>query len=110
MNIRFRKISRGPAWERWLIVEDQRGDSAFAGEIILTYADASGYGDVECDVLFARELDEDELDEVLKSVTDILSGEGNVTVFIARQLVCKGFSLLDNDGGFDEEDEDEDVD
>jgi hypothetical protein len=109
VNINFRKIARGPAWERWLIVEDQHGDTAFAGELILTYADVSGYADVECDILFSRDLDSNEVDELLKAVINILSGQGNVTVFTAHQMVCKGFSLLEEDEEcFHDEDEDED--
>lgn len=104
MNINFRKIARGPAWERWLIVEDQHGDTAFAGEIILTYSDTTGYADAECDVLFTRELDDDEIDELLRSVINILSGQGNVTLFTARQVISKGFSLLEEeDAGFEED-------
>jgi hypothetical protein len=90
-------------------VEDQRGDTAFAGEVIMTFSDTGGYSDVECDILFSRELDDDEIEELLKSVTNILSGEGNVTVFTSRQVACRGFSLLeDTESGFIEGEESED--
>lgn len=101
MHLHFRKIARGPAWERWLLVEDQHGDTALAGEVILTYSDTTGYSEVECDILFARELSDDEVDEVLQSVVSILSGQGNVTLFTAHQVISQGFSLMDEE---DEED------
>ena len=97
VHIHFRKISRGPAWERWLLIEDQRGEDALAGEAILTYSDIGGYSDVECDVLFARDLDDDEIDDLLDAVISILSGQGNVTIFTARQIVTRGFSLQEED-------------
>jgi len=108
VNVNFRKIARGPGWERWLIVEDQHGDTAFAGEAILTYADASGYSDVECDVLFTRELEEADIEDLLKSIINILSGQGNVTIFTTRQLACRGFSLIeDEEGEYEDEDNDD---
>jgi hypothetical protein len=97
MNISFRKIARGPGWERWLVVEDQRGDSAFAGEIVITYADTTGYAEAECDVLCGREMSDEEIDQILNSVMTILSGEGNITIFTAHQVICKGFSLLEEE-------------
>jgi hypothetical protein len=98
VHLHFRKIGRGPAWERWLIVEDQRGDSAFAGEAVLTYSDESAYAEVECDILFARDLESDEMEELLEAASSILSGRGNVTVYTAREVTCQGFSLLEENG------------
>jgi len=110
VNVHFRKIGRGPAWERWLIIEDQHGDTAFAGEVIVTYSDVSGFADTECDILFARELTDEEVEDLLKAVIDILSGQGDVTIFTARQVICKGFSLLGEDEDDFEDEELEDLD
>lgn len=98
MNVQFRKIARGPAWERWLITEDQHGDIAIAGEAILTYMDLSGYSDVECDIMFARDLDEVETEELLKAAVNILSGQGNIVVFTTRQVISQEFSLVEDEG------------
>jgi hypothetical protein len=97
MNLRFSKIGRGPGWERWVILEDQHGDSAFAGEAILTYSDYSTYADLECDILFTRQLSDEETEDLLDAVTSILSGRGNVTVFAVEEIVTKGFDMLQQD-------------
>jgi Fe-S-cluster containining protein len=95
LHLHFRKIARGPAWERWLIAEEQHGDQAFAGEAVLTYSDDSSGAELDCDILFARELTEPEVEDVLSAVCTILSGRGNVTIYSAREVVCRGFSLTD---------------
>lgn len=97
MHLHFNKIGRGQGWERWLLVEDQHGDAAVAGEAILTYTDAGTYADLECDILFTRELKENEVDELLKEACSILSGRGNITIYTAQEVICKGFSLYDED-------------
>ena len=97
MHLHFRKIGRGPAWERWVILEDQLGDMAFAGEAILTYVDAGSYAEVDCDILFTRELSEPELEDLLNQASSILSGRGNVTVFTAQEVASRGFSLIEED-------------
>ena len=97
MNLNFNRVARGPAWERWAMMEDQHGDLAFAGEIILTYMDSSVYADVECTILFARDLTEEEAEEVMNSVCSILSGRGNITLYAAQEVLVRGFSLVPED-------------
>ncbi len=80
------------------MMEDQHGDAAFAGEIILTYMDNSVYADVECTILFTRSLTEEEAEDVMNSVCTILSGRGNITLHAAQEIMCRGFSLLPEDG------------
>lgn len=102
MQLHFNRVARGPAWERWLILEDQLGDTGLAGEIILTYTDIGVYADVECSVMFRRELTDEEVEEVLNAVSTILSGRGNVTVYTTQEVACQAFSLVE-----DEEEESE---
>jgi len=97
VHLHFNRVARGPGWERWAILEDQLGDMAFAGEAILTYTDDSSYGDVDCSVLFTRELEEDEAEELLNEVCSILSGRGSVSVYTTQEVVCRGFSLVPED-------------
>jgi hypothetical protein len=79
------------------MMEDQHDDTAFAGEIILTYMDNSAYADVECTILFTRDLTEDEAEEALNSVCTILSGRGNIALHTAHEITCRGFSLMPDD-------------
>ena len=95
MHIHFSKVARGPAWERWAILEEQHGDAALAGEAILTYTDTSTYAELQCDILFARELDESEVEEVLDLACSILSGHGSLSLHTTRQVICKRFSLME---------------
>lgn len=104
MNIRFKKISRGPAWERWAILEAQNGDDAIAGEVILTYSDINGYAETDCDILFTRELAEEEIDYLFDEVASIVSDSGTVTLFTTQMVVSKEFSY---DEFEDEEEEEE---
>ncbi|MHB0913672.1 MAG: hypothetical protein ACYC2Y_09550 [Armatimonadota bacterium] len=97
MNIQFKRASRGLAWERWAIMEDQLGDSAFAGEVILTYGDPGACSDVQCDLILVRDLTDEEVEEAFQEVSSILSGQGNVNVFSAKRIESRGFSLLDDD-------------
>ena len=97
MQLHFNRVARGPAWERWLILENQHGDAGLAGEIILTYTDIGVYADVECSVLFRRELTDEEVEELLNAVSTMLSGRGNVTVFTAQEVACQAFSLVEED-------------
>lgn len=97
MELHFNKIARGPAWERWAILEVLLGDTAIAGEIVVTFSDDTAYADAECDVYFTRELNEDELEDLVDSVMTILSGRGNVNVYIAHEVMCQGFSQVDDD-------------
>lgn len=97
MQLHFNRVARGPAWERWLILEEQLGDTGLAGEIILTYTDIGVYADVECSVLFHRELTDEEVEEVLNAVSTILSGRGNVTVYTTQEVACQAFSLVEDE-------------
>jgi hypothetical protein len=97
LHLHFNRVARGPAWERWAMMEDQHGDMAFAGEIILTYMDNSVYADVECTVLFTRDLTDEEAEEALDSVCSILSGRGNIALHTAHEITCRGFSLMPED-------------
>ena len=97
MRMHFGKIARGPAWERWAILEDQLGDTAVAGEVIITYTDFTTYADVECDVLFSRELSGEELEDAMNSLVTILSGRGNINIYTANEVISQEFSLLDDD-------------
>lgn len=94
MLLRFNRVARGPAWERWAILEDQHGDTAYAGEIILTYLDNSAYADVDCTILFTRPVDDDEIDDILNSVSSLLSGRGNIALHTTQELATRGFSLV----------------
>lgn len=100
MQLHFNRVARGPAWERWAILEDQRGDTAFAGEVILTYLDNSAYADVDCTVLFSRNVEDDEAEEILTEVCTLLSGRGNISLHSSQEIMARGFSLMS-----DEEDE-----
>lgn len=97
MQLHFSKIARGPAWERWAILEDQLGDTALAGEVIITYTDIGAYADAECDVLFTRELSESEMEELLDEVYSVLTGRGSITVYTSHELVSQGYSLIDDE-------------
>jgi len=101
--LNFNRLARGPAWERWLILEDQLGDTAFAGEVIITYTDESVYAEVECVVLFRRDLADEEAEELLNAVSSILSGRGNVTIFTTQEIVSRGFSMLEEDEEVDQD-------
>lgn len=97
MRPKFRKIARGPAWERWLIIEEQYGDPAFAGEIILTYTDSGVFADLQCDVLLSRELSEDEIEGFLDTLTSLLTGRGHVTIFTANEVVSQTFNMFEDE-------------
>lgn len=97
MILNFNRLARGPAWERWLILEDQLGDTAFAGEVIITYTDESVYAEVECLVLFRRDLTDEEAEELLNAVSSILSGRGNVTIFTCQEVIARSFSMSEED-------------
>lgn len=103
MNVRFSKVSRGPAWERWVVIEDQNGEEVFAGEAIITYSDASSFADSECDILYTRDLSDEEVDTLLDAASAIISDSGNITVYHAKELLTKQFSFA-----CDHEDEEED--
>lgn len=79
------------------MMEDQHGDMAFAGEVILTYMDDSAYADVECTILFTRDLTEEEAEDALDAVCSILSGHGNIALHTGREVTCRGFSLMPED-------------
>ncbi|MHB1001924.1 MAG: hypothetical protein ACYC27_22010 [Armatimonadota bacterium] len=97
MNIKFSKVSRGPAWERWVIIEEQNGEEGFGGEVIITYSDASSYAEAECDILAARELKDEEIDEILEAASTIISDMGTVTIYSTKELVSKEFSFVDEE-------------
>jgi len=97
--LHFNRVARGPAWERWLILEEQLGDTGLAGEIILTYTDIGVYADIECTVLFHRDLKDEEVEEVLNAVSTVLSGRGNVTIYTAQEIACQAFSLVEDEEG-----------
>lgn len=97
MQLHFNRVARGPAWERWAILESQLGENAFAGEVILTYTDDTAYADVECSVLFARVLETDEIEEVLEKVSSLLSGRGNITLYATQEEANRGFSMVEDD-------------
>ena len=100
VHLHFSKVARGPAWERWMILEEQHGDAAFAGEAILTYTDIGTYANVECDILFAREFKEGEAEELLNAACSILSGRGNINIYTAGEVVSEGFNLMEGvEGG-----------
>lgn len=97
MQLHFDKLTRGPAWERWLIVELQHGDPAYAGQAIITYSSHGSEATAECDVLFDRRLSDEELDALLDSITSLLCGRGSITVYAGQEIITKEFCLLDHD-------------
>lgn len=107
MNIRFSKVSRGPAWERWVILEEQNGDEGFAGEAIITYSDTSSYAEAECDILFVRDLNDEEVDDLLEAASSIISDIGTITIYSTQEIISKDFDFISE---MDDADEDEDED
>lgn len=101
MQIQFNKIAHGPAWERWVIVEDQHGDPAYAGQIIITYSDTTSDRMFDCDVLFLRDLSDEEIDELLEAISTIVCGDGDATIYAADEIVSKSFCPHDDDIGDD---------
>ena len=97
MRLVLNRGARGPAWERWAILEEQRGDMAFAGEMILTFTDDSMYADVDCTIMYNRKLADAEIEEVLSAAFSVVSGRGHVTVCTAQELTCRAFDMLDED-------------
>lgn len=97
MDLILNRGARGPAWERWAIMEEQRGDVAFAGEMILTYTDDSVYADVDCTILFNRALSDDEIEDVLGAAFSVLSGRGRVAIYAGQEVTCRCFDMLDED-------------
>jgi hypothetical protein len=83
----------------------QHGDPAYAGQVIITYSDSSSESNLECDVIFDRDLSNDEAEELLDSVSSLLCGKGTVAVFTGQEIICKDFSLYDHDLDEDEDDE-----
>lgn len=97
MQLIFSREARGPAWERWAILEEQHGDMAFAGEVILTFTDESVYADVDCTVLCARTLNEDEVEDVIDAAHSIISGRGRIGIFTTQEIAARTFNMLDED-------------
>lgn len=97
MQIHLNKIARGPAWERWVILEDQHGDPAYAGQIVLTYSDTTSDAVFDCDVFFLRELSDEEIDQLLGALSTIVCGDGDATIYTGDEVVSKSFCPQDDD-------------
>lgn len=91
MQIQFNKIAHGPAWERWVIVEDQHGDPAYAGQVVFTYSDTTSEAVFDCDVIFLRDLSDEEIDELLDALSTLVCGDGDATIYTADEIVSKSF-------------------
>jgi len=97
MKLIFKRIARGPAWERWAVFEQQSEEAVFAGEAILTYSDVTTYADMMCSILINRQLNEAEIENLLDAATSIFSGPGGVSVFFAEELASKTFDISELD-------------
>jgi len=102
VQIQFHRTARGPAWERWVIEEGQHGDAAYAGHVVITYSDTTTDAIFECDVVFLRELSEDEMEELLDSLSHILCNEGGASIYSADEIARKCYCPDDEDD-FDED-------
>lgn len=91
MQIQFNKIAHGPAWERWVIVEDQHGDPAYAGQVVFTYSDTTSEAIFDCDVIFLRDLSDGEIDELLDALSTLVCGDGDATIYAADEIISKSF-------------------
>ena len=65
--------------------------------VAVSYTDIGAYADVECSILFQRELKEEEIEDVLNAASTILSGKGNVTIYAVQEVACRGFSLVEEE-------------
>ncbi len=98
MQIQLNRVARGPAWERWVIVEDQHGDPAYAGQVVITYSDETSEALFDCDIICLRDLSDEEIDYVLNAVSTILCCEGDATIYSAEEIVSKCFCPDDHEG------------
>jgi hypothetical protein len=86
-----------------MAIEVQRGDQAFAGQVMITYSDITSDADAECDIFFDRELSNEEVEELLEAAASLLCGQGTITVYTGHEIVSEEFSLIDDGEELDDE-------